>query len=138
MQKMSINRVILVGRVGGDPETRSTKTGISVASFSLATNESMKKADGQKNEHTEWHNVVSMGKQADFVSEYIKKGQLISIEGRLRTSKWEGNDSVTRYKTEIYTDSVTPLEWRNDDNRANESNVSGVSEPENEEEALPF
>ncbi len=138
MQKMSINRVILVGRVGGDPETRSTKTGTSVASFSLATNESMMKSDGKKNEHTEWHNVVSMGKQADFVSEYIKKGQLLSIEGRLRTNKWEGNDNVTRYKTEIYTDSVTPLEWRNDDDSANDSNASGVSEPENEEEVLPF
>lgn len=138
MQKMSVNRVILVGRVGGDPESKSTKSGLSVANFSLATNETMNRSDGQKNEHTEWHNVVSMGKQADFVSEYIKKGQLISLEGRLRTNKWEGNDKVTRYKTEILSDSITPLEWRHESETNGNNESSGVSEPESEEEVLPF
>ena len=138
MQKMSINRVILVGRVGAMPSTRVSKSGISIASFSLATNEIIKKTTDQKIEHTEWHNIITIGNQADFVSEYIKKGQLISIEGRLRTSKWENNDNITRYKTEVYADSITPLEWRNDEDTKITNKTEINSESNNDEEKIPF
>ena len=130
MQKRSVNRVILVGRVGQSPEGRYTPSGLSVVNYSIATNETKSNSDGIKTDHTEWHNIVSLGKQADFVSEYVNKGQLICIEGKLRTQKWEDKTKVTHYKTEIVSDTVTPLEWRSDENK--------VSEPEENEEELPF
>ena len=130
MQKRSVNRVILVGRVGQSPEGRFTPSGLSVVNYSIATNETKSNSDGIKTDHTEWHNIVSLGKQADFVSEYVKKGQLICIEGKLRTQKWEDKNKVTHYKTDIVSDTVTPLEWRSDENK--------VSEPEENEEEIPF
>lgn len=135
MQKMSVNKVILVGRVGLNPEGKYTPSGISIANYSIATNETKANSDGNKTEHTEWHNIVSIGKQADFVTEYIKKGQLICVEGKLRTQKWEDKNKVTHYKTEILADSVTPLEWK-DDSRKKETEK--VSEPNDTEEDLPF
>ena len=135
MQKRSVNRVILVGRVGQSPEGRFTPSGLSVVNYSIATNETKLNSDGNKTEHTEWHNIVSLGKQADFVSEYVKKGQLICIEGKLRTQKWEDKNKVTHYKTEIVSDTVTPLEWRSDQDIKDDNKVS---EPEENEEELPF
>ncbi len=134
MQKRSVNKVILVGRVGQSPEGRYTPSGLSVVNYSLATNETKSNSDGNKTDHTEWHNIVSLGKQADFVTEYVKKGQLICIEGKLRTQKWEDKNKVTHYKTEILADSVTPLEWKQD----NEKVEDKVSEPVETEEELPF
>ena len=135
MQKRSVNRVILVGRIGQSPEGRYTPSGLSVVNYSIATNETKSNSDGNKTDNTEWHNIVSLGKQADFVSEYVKKGQLICIEGKLRTQKWEDKNKVTHYKTEIVSDTVTPLEWRSDENKKDENKVS---EPEENEEKLPF
>ena len=134
MQKRSVNKVIIVGRVGSNPEGKYTPSGISIANYSIATNETKSSSDGTKTDHTEWHNIVSIGKQADFVTEYLKKGQLICIEGKLRTQKWEDKNKVTHYKTEILADSVTPLEWRDESKTV----VKKVSEPENREEAFPF
>lgn len=134
MQKRSVNKVILVGRVGQSPEGRYTPSGLSVVNYSLATNETKSNSDGNKTDHTEWHNIVSLGKQADFITEYVKKGQLICIEGKLRTQKWEDKNKVTHYKTEILADSVTPLEWKQD----NEKVEDKVSEPVENEEELPF
>lgn len=134
MQKRSVNKVILVGRVGQSPEGRYTPSGLSVVNYSLATNDTKSNSDGNKIDHTEWHNIVSLGKQADFVTEYVKKGQLICIEGKLRTQKWEDKNKVTHYKTEILADSVTPLEWKQDNEKAEDK----VSEPAENEEELPF
>ena len=135
MQKMSVNKVILVGRVGSNPEGKYTPSGISIANYSIATNETKANSDGNKTEHTEWHNIVSIGKQADFVTEYIKKGQLICVEGKLRTQKWEDKNKVTHYKTEILADSVTPLEWKDESKK---KETEKVSEPNDTEEDLPF
>tara|TARA_B100000700_G_C14718963_1_gene702780 strand:+ start:85 stop:492 length:408 start_codon:yes stop_codon:yes gene_type:complete len=135
MQKMSVNKVILVGRVGLNPEGKYTPSGISIANYSIATNETKANSDGNKTEHTEWHNIVSIGKQADFVTEYIKKGQLICVEGKLRTQKWEDKNKVTHYKTEILADSVTPLEWKDESKK---KETEKVSEPNDTEEDLPF
>ncbi|MAJ45499.1 MAG: hypothetical protein CMF96_12260 [Candidatus Marinimicrobia bacterium] len=110
MQKRSINKVILIGRVGQPPEGKYTPSGIAIANYSIATNETITKSDGSKIAHTEWHNIVSIGKQANFVTEFIKKGQLVSIEGRLRTNKWNDKNKITHYKTEILSDSIIPLE----------------------------
>ena len=134
MQKRSVNKVILVGRVGLNPEGKYTATGLSIANYSIATNETKSSQNGNKTDHTEWHNIVSLGKQADFISEYVKKGQLICIEGKLRTQKWEDKNKVTHYKTEIVSDTVTPLEWRPDQ----DIDDNKVSEPEENEEELPF
>jgi single-strand DNA-binding protein len=134
MQKRSVNKVILVGRIGQTPEGRYTPSGLSVVNYSLATNEIKSSSDGNKTDHTEWHNIVSLGKQADFVTEYVKKGQLICIEGKLRTQKWEDKSKVTHYKTEILADSVTPLEWKQD----NDKGENKVSKSDENEEELPF
>ena len=114
MNKKSLNRVILIGRIGLTPEKSFTQSGLSISTFSLATNEILKNAEGTKIEHTEWHNIVSIGKQSNFVSEFLKKGQLVSIEGRLRTKKWKDKNKINHYKTEVITDSITPLEWKDD------------------------
>lgn len=137
MQKRSINKVILVGRIGQSPEGKYTPSGVSIANYSLATNETKTNSDGNKIDHTEWHNIVSIGKQADFVTAYIKKGQLVSIEGKLRTNKWEDKNKVTHYKTEILSDSITPLEWKED--KSQDDNENKISEPQDDsEEDLPF
>jgi single-strand DNA-binding protein len=100
---MSINKVILVGNVGGDPEIRSTQDGREIANFSLATSESWKdKASGEKKEKTEWHRVVIFSQGlAGIVKNYVKKGSKLYIEGSLQTRKWTDNQGVEKYTTEI-------------------------------------
>lgn len=97
---MNINKVIIVGRMVRDPELRKTPSGMSVASFSVATSRTYKNKDGAKTEETEFHNVVAWGKTAEIIHQYVKKGQLIGIEGRLQTQTWE-KDGEKKYKTQI-------------------------------------
>jgi len=100
-----INKVILVGNVGADPETRSLPGGDSVTNLTLATSESWKdKQTGQQQERTEWHRVVLFGKPAEIVAQYAKKGSQLYIEGQLRTRKWQAQDGQDRYATEIVVD----------------------------------
>ena len=112
INKKSVNRVILVGHIGSSPETRYTKEGRAVATFSLATHELKKTSSGEDLEHTEWHNILAWGNMGEFAEQYIKKGQLVCIEGRLKTGKWESKEGVTLSKTEIIANNITPLEWR--------------------------
>ncbi|MBC8213891.1 MAG: single-stranded DNA-binding protein [Candidatus Marinimicrobia bacterium] len=137
MQRSSVNKVQLVGRIGNKPEGRFTPSGSSTASFSLATNETWVNADNQKQEHTEWHNLTAWNKSADFVTKYIQKGQLVYIEGRLRTRSWKDKDDNPRKTTEIICDTITPLEWKGE---SSEEKPTTVSEPgaEKGEEDLPF
>ena len=109
MQKGSINKVILVGHLGGVPESRYMPSGSAVANFTMATNESWRNSEGSTEEHTEWHRCVLFGKAAETAKEYLKKGQLIYLEGRLRTRNWEDKDGVKRYTTEVIGDSFTML-----------------------------
>ncbi len=109
MQKGSINRVILVGHLGSDPETRFTTAGNAVATFNVATNETWKNAEGNYEDKTEWHRCVLFGKLAESAKDILKKGQLIYLEGRLRTRQWEDKDSVKRYTTEIVGEMFTML-----------------------------
>lgn len=104
-----INSVTLVGRVGKEPEVRNTNGGQSVANFSLATDESYKK-DGEKIKKTEWHNIVAWGKLADVIGQYVQKGQLVAIIGKLQTRSWEGkDDGVKHYTTEIVAQTLKML-----------------------------
>lgn len=100
---MSVNKVILVGNVGGDPEIRTLESGAKYARFSLATNETYTDKQGQRQTQTEWHRIIVWGKQADIIEQYVKAGKLLYVEGRLRTNSYE-KDGVKRYNTEINCD----------------------------------
>ena len=100
-----INKVILVGNLGQDPEIRYTADGRPIANFSIATSESWKdKNSGEKREKTEWHRVVVFGKLAEIFGEYLSKGKQVYIEGKLRTRKWQGQDGQDKYTTEVVID----------------------------------
>jgi single-strand DNA-binding protein len=111
---MSVNKVILVGNVGKDPETRHLEGGNTVCKFSLATSEVYKNKDGEKITNTEWHNIVLWRGLAEIAEKYVKKGSQIYIEGRIRTRSYTDQDNNTRYVTEIIGDSMQLLGKRGD------------------------
>ena len=112
MQKNSINKVILAGHLGANPEARYTKSGRAAVSFSLATNEVWKQTDGSNSEHTEWHSIIAWDKLAEFAQQYLYKGQLVSIEGKIHTRNWENKEGNKGKTTEIICSNITPLEWK--------------------------
>ncbi len=97
----SLNKVMLIGNLGKDPEVRYTTGGTAVASFSIATSEKFKNRNGEFEERTEWHNVVLWGRQAEIAGEYLAKGRTVYIEGRLQTRKWQDKDGRDRWSTEV-------------------------------------
>lgn len=104
-----VNKVILVGNLGKDPEIRAIEGGRKVANFPLATTESYKDKDGNRQEQTEWHNVVFWGPIADIIERYLKKGSQIYVEGRIRTRSYQDKDNQTRYMTEIMGQNMTMM-----------------------------
>ncbi len=112
---MSVNKVILVGNVGKDPETRYLEGGTAVCSFSLATSETYRNKDGEKVTTTEWHNVVLWRGLAEVAEKYVKKGSQLFIEGRIRTRSWDDRDGNKRYTTEIIGDNMQMLGKRPDE-----------------------
>ena len=145
-----INKVILVGYLGQDPEIRYTPDGVAIVNFSVATTESWKdKASGEKKEKTEWHRVVAFRKLGEICGEWLTKGQLVYLEGKLQTRSWE-KDGITRYTTEIVLNDMKMLGSANRDrqnkgsysNNKQESNTtgSGYNEPTipAEEDDIPF
>ncbi len=143
MQKSSVNKVILVGHIGNKPEGRYTPSGASTASFSLATNESWIDSENEKQERTEWHYIIAWNKLADFATEYLQKGQLIYIEGRLQTRTYKDKENIQRRITEIISTAITPLEWKTIDNKEDESadivnNSNSKIETPVGKEDLPF
>ena len=108
----SLNKAILIGRLGRDPEMRYTPSGQPVANFSIATDETYTGKDGQKVEKTEWHRIVVWGKQAEFCGNYLAKGRLVYIEGKIETRKWTDKDGAEKYTTEIKADRVVGLDSR--------------------------
>ncbi len=98
---MSVNKVILIGNLGRDVELRHTPSGTPVAKFSIATNETWKDKNGQKQEHTEWHNIVAWGKLAEFCSSYLTKGRQVYVEGTLRTRTYDDEKGNRKYFTEV-------------------------------------
>lgn len=124
----SINKVILLGRVGKDPEVRSLDNGTQVASFSVATSEKFKdKTTGEQKETTEWSNVTAWRKTAEIVGKYVKKGDLIYVEGKLKTRSWE-KDGVTKYATDIIADNVVLIGGKNGGSQ-NSNNTNQQGEP---------
>jgi single-strand DNA-binding protein len=104
-----VNKVILVGNLGSDPDVRYTTGNQPVAHFSLATSESWTNKNGERVDRTEWHRVTVWGKQAEKVGEFLSKGRQVYVEGKLRTRSWEGKDGQKRYTTEVIADSVVFL-----------------------------
>ena len=132
MQKGSVNKAILVGHLGADPESRFTPSGVAVSTFNIATNESWKNSEGNYEDRTEWHRIVLHGKAAETANEYMKKGQMTYIEGRIRTRSWEDKDGVTRYTTEILADRFTMLGRKSDNSGA------PPAKDGNDDDDLPF
>jgi len=120
-----INKVILVGNVGRDPEMRSTQSGTRLATTSLATNERRRDADGNWTDHTEWHRLVAWGRTAEIFEQYVKKGRQLYIEGVLRTREWEGQDGQKRRTTEIHVREMKLLGGRQDGGGAPEYDDPG-------------
>jgi len=137
MQRGSVNKVILVGHVGADPEPRYTSSGTAVVNLRMATNEVWRDAEGKDQEITEWHSVVLWGKQAEFAANYIKKGQLICVEGRLQTRTWEDRDKVERRTTEVRANAITPLGGLKAGEKA-EEDIQAVSEEPPGDDDIPF
>ena len=133
MHKGSVNKVVLVGHLGGDPETRYTPSGAAVANFNMATNESWRDANGELQDKTEWHRCVMFGKSAELAGELLKKGQLVYVEGKLQTRNWEDKDGVKRYTTEVVCDMFTMLGRRMD----NTGQTTPVATSDDEDD-LPF
>ena len=114
-----VNKVILVGNLGKDPEIRHLDTGVAVANFSLATTESYKNKSGERVSNTEWHNVVLWRGLSDLAEKYLKKGNSVYIEGKISTRKWEDKEGNTRYSTDIIADKMTMLGSKSDNESSN-------------------
>lgn len=133
MSRGTINKAILVGRLGKDPEMKYTPSGTAVASFSIATNYSIKDGDGNFVDKTDWHNIVVFGRRAEFAGEYLSKGRLVYIEGRIQTRSWEDKDGNKRYITEIISSDVQLLGSKGD----SPSKEKEQQEPEVQEKDVP-
>ena len=124
-----INKVILIGNLGKDPEVRYLDSGVAVANLSLATSENYKNKDGERVTQTEWHDIVLWRGLAEVAEKYLKKGSSVYIEGKLRTNKWVDKDENTRYKTEVLADKLTMLGRSQNQEQSSESSS---------EDDLPF
>jgi single-strand DNA-binding protein len=138
-----INKVIIIGRLGADPEVKSVSPTQNVAKLSIATSESWTDREGQKQERTEWHRVVVWGKLADICGKYLSKGRQCYVEGRLQTRSWEDPQGQKRYSTEIVATNVQflggPTESRDTNTSNQHSDASFGPEPSfNAEEEIPF
>ena len=140
----SLNKVMLIGNLGKDPEVRYTAAGTAVASFSVATSDKFKNKSGEWEEKTEWHNVTLWARLAEIAGEYLSKGKTVYIEGRLQTRKWQDRDGKDRYTTEIVGEKMQMLSGKGEGGgrpaagRA-ESQESGYEEPAfNPDDDIPF
>ncbi len=154
MAGKSVNKVILIGNLGKDPEVKYTQGGMPVAKFSLATNERYKDKEGQWQDRTEWHNIVAFQRTAEIVGEYLKKGGKVYIEGSLRTSSWDDKETgQKKYKTEIIANDLVLLSGRGEgegggarsagggnhfDQRASEPEPAAAAASPISDEDIPF
>jgi single-strand DNA-binding protein len=106
----SLNKVMLIGNLGRDPELKATPSGAQVAAFSMATNRKWKDKKGELQEETQWHNIVAWSQAAEFIATYLKKGSKLYVEGRLTHRTWEGQDGQKRYATEVVVENYVPLD----------------------------
>ena len=128
---MSVNKVILVGRLGKDPEVRYSNNGNAITTFNLATSRVYKNKQGEKVDETEWHRCVSFGRTAEVCGEYLHKGSLIYIEGRLQTRDWEDKDGNKRWTTEIIIDNMRMLGGKNDSESGEKGKSPFANAPQN-------
>lgn len=126
----TVNKVILIGRVGQDPEVRYTSSGSPVANFSVATDESFKSRNGEQQQHTEWHRIVAWNKLAEICGEYLTKGKLVYIEGSIRSRQWEDQSGNKRTSYEILARSMQMLGSRADAERATGAVARPASPPQ--------
>ncbi|MGO9324311.1 MAG: single-stranded DNA-binding protein [Terracidiphilus sp.] len=135
----SVNKVILLGNVGKDPEIRTTPSGTIVATFGLATSDNQKDAQGNWQEHTEWHNLVAFKRTAEIVRDYVKKGSKLYIEGKIQTRSWEDKDTkAKRYRTEIIVNDLSLLSGRDDSSGGGYSrSSSSANAAVNEDQRVP-
>ncbi|HED09239.1 MAG TPA: single-stranded DNA-binding protein [Caldithrix abyssi] len=150
MSRGTVNKVILLGRLGKDPEMRYAPSGTALATFSLATNHRQKNKEGEWEEKTEWHNILAFGKTAEVAGEYLKKGKLVFIEGRLQTSSWEDDKGQRRYKTEVVASNMQLVGSKGDERDSAYSGSAPAAEskpaaspppaatPADDEDDLPF
>lgn len=132
-----INKAILIGRLGKDPEVRYTPDGAMVTTFSLATDRQWKDKNGERAQETEWHNIVVFGKLAEICGNYLAKGLLVYIEGRIRSRSWEGKDGVKRYTTEIIAQDMKMLSPKGADRGEVRTQAEGHFSPFNDLPPLP-
>ena len=134
---MSVNKVILIGNVGRDPEIRHLDKDVAVANFTLATSESYTNRNGEKVTTTEWHNIVVWRGLAKVVEQYVKKGDKLYLEGRIRTRSWDDKDGNKRYTTEIYVDNMEMLGARSSESYQSQSAAPSATSQinENQEES---
>ncbi|MBK5273727.1 MAG: single-stranded DNA-binding protein [Desulfuromonadales bacterium] len=139
----SLNKVMLIGNLGKDPEVRYTASGQAVAGFSLATSEKFKGKTGEWEERTEWHNITLWGKLAEIAGEYLSKGKTVFIEGRLQTRKWQDKSGNDRYTTDIVGDKMQMLSPKGENRRSPESaepasRAGNYEEPPFQDDDIPF
>lgn len=140
----SLNKVMLIGNLGKDPEVRYTASGQAVASFSLATSEKFKSKSGDWEERTEWHNITLWGKLAEIAGEYLSKGKTVYIEGRLQTRKWQDKNGNDRYTTDIVGDRMQMLSGKGERRSepspppAGGGGGGGYEEPPFQDDDIPF
>lgn len=143
MSKGTVNKVILIGRLGGDPELRHLPSGVAVATFSLATNRTAKDRDGNNQETTDWHRITVWRHTAEFANNYLRKGMRVYVEGRIQYRNWEDQNGVKHYATDIVAENLQILESAG--NRSEEFNSSSAPseipqppmEPDTDDE-VPF
>ena len=135
-----VNKVILIGNLGADPEVRYTPSGHPVANFRMATSESRNDKDGQRQERTEWHRIVAWGKLAELCGEYLSKGRQVYVEGKLQTRSWQDRDGNKRYTTEVRAQRVQMLGRAQDRESVPAGGGEQVAEPERgfDEDDIPF
>lgn len=133
----SVNKVILLGNLGRDPELKYTPSGSAVANFTIATNETWKDKEGQKQEHTEWHRVVVWGKLAEICGEYLHKGRQVYIEGSIRTRTYKDREGTEKSVTEIKADNMVMIGKGDGTPRADRGQAA-EKEPEYSDEDIPF
>ena len=135
---MSVNKVILLGRVGADPEVKYMPSGNAVVNLSIATNRKFKNQDtGSYDDKTEWHRVVFFNKPAETIGQYVKKGQQLYVEGRLQTRKWQDKDGIEKYSTDIISDNFTFIGSKSDTQNFDTSSQQSPKENFNQSSPVP-
>jgi single-strand DNA-binding protein len=135
-----LNKVLLIGRLGQDPELKYTQSGIAVTKFSLATSQQWKDQDGNTQDKTEWHNVVAWRRLAEICAEYLKKGSKVYLEGGLSTSSWEDENKKKHYRTEVVLNDMIMLDSKGagGGDSSGSSAVSDISSESSKDDDLPF